>query len=132
MKKLILTAMLAIFASLGAQAMSLFPFFVDIAPDYEDGTHEEFKDVDLECILYHSTAPGSYPASYSEVISFFRDTLPEGAKMEESMLGDRKLLIVSSGQPDNDTMGSSTLFSAIYVLRLTDDRFCAVYCECEK
>lgn len=131
MKKLITTALITLLAAFGANATVLFPHFVDIAPNYEEGNSEELKGFISDKVLYHSTIPG-LTSKFSDVISFFHDTLPSDVKIEERKIGDKRLLVVSSLHKCNDTIATSHLLCTIYVLELPDDKFCAVYCEREK
>lgn len=132
MKKVLLTALLVVAGALCGNATVLFPFFVDIAPNYEKGNAEEFKDIETEAIMYHSTTPGFWPKTYSQLKDFITDTLPSDATMEERIVGDKKLLVISSVHKKNDTIDTGDTIYTIYVLELPGDSFRAVYSECHK
>ena len=57
MKKLAL-ALAAGLVSLTSQAITLFPFFVDVAGDYQEGAMKEFAEIGAE--MMYSSKPTFY------------------------------------------------------------------------
>ena len=73
MRKFILTLILTFSFSI-ANAITLFPHFVDVAGDYEDGTPEKFTQLNIFTI-YWRVAPAFY-SNIDDADSFLKDTLP--------------------------------------------------------
>lgn len=133
MNKKLFGVLLAMIFSVCANATVLFPYFVDIAPNYEEGNVKELVDLGVDCGLYHSTKPGFMTSTFTEVENFFKDTLPSDVKREERTVtvGEKKykLVVYSSLNVADDTIKDHALKSSIYVLQLPNDSFKAVYCE---
>ena len=72
MKK-ILISLAAVLMSLSSGAVTLFPYFVDVAGNYDDGTMEEMKVIGGECM--YSAHPSFY-RSMDEAIAFYKDVMP--------------------------------------------------------
>lgn len=86
MKKKIFGILMTSIFSLCANATVLFPHFVDIAPNYEKGNAKELADLGVDCGMYHSTTPGFMTSTFTEVESFFKDTLLSDVKREERIV----------------------------------------------
>lgn len=133
MKKRLFVNLLAATFTLCADATVLFPNFVDIAPEYEEGNVKELADLGVDCGMYHSTKPGFMASTFTEVENFFKDTMPSDVNREERIVKidekEYKLVIYSSLNKPNDTIDTGALLSTIYVLQLPNDSFKAVYCE---
>ena len=85
MKKLAL-ALAAGLVSLTSQAITLFPFFVDVAGDYQEGAMKEFAEIGAE--MMYSSKPTFYN-SLDEAKSFYKETMPFST--EKIILKDLKL-----------------------------------------
>lgn len=135
MKKKLFGMLFAVVFPLCANATVLFPHFVDIAPNYEDGNLKEFADLGVDCGICHSTTPGFITSTFTEVENFYKETLPSDVKREERIVGEEKykLVIYSSihKSSDIDTIKTNALQCTIYVLQQENDSFKAVYCERE-
>lgn len=70
----ILFILTLILSSMAVNAIPLFPFFVDVAGDYNDGTPDEFKELFIESMYYRHN-PGFYK-TIEEADSFLNDVLP--------------------------------------------------------
>ncbi len=111
------------------QATVLFPFFVDIAPEYEEGLPEVMREAGVDCGLYHGTKPDFLLQTFTGVEGFYKDTLPDDVMREERMVGKYKLVKYYTMTRSNDTIKTDEIRSAIYVLELPDNRYMTVYCE---
>lgn len=131
MRNIFITAIVSILFTIGANGTVLFPHFVDIAPNYERGVTEELEEAGVKSALYHSTAPGFMTSNYTEVESFFKDTLPNDVVRTETEVGDRLLVTYTSINKKDDTIKTGDLKCTIYVLRRPDDSFVAGYSEVE-
>lgn len=129
MKRLIIIAMLLVACVTGASATVLFPHFVDIAPDYEEGSTAELEAAGVECVMYHSLKPGFMASNFTEVESFYKDTLPSDVERTERVVGDNTLVIYSSVNKPADTIDTGEFKSVIYVLKRPDNSFVAGYWE---
>ncbi|MDE5842670.1 MAG: hypothetical protein K2H35_02905 [Muribaculaceae bacterium] len=129
MKRLINLILFVIIVCFSSNATALFPFFVDIAPNFEDGTTDELEAMGVECAAYHSTRPGILTSTFTQVEEFFKDTLPAEVTRIEKKVGDNLLVAYISEPRKNDTMSTSSYRFTIYVIRHPDDSFVAAYCE---
>lgn len=132
MKRLLNAILLLIGFSMSANATVLFPHFVDIAPDYEEGLTEELQAAGVPCGKYHSTKPGFLASNFTEVENLFKDSLPDDVERTEQKIGDCLLVVYTSLNKKDDTNKTKALKSTIYILRRADDSFVAVYCEQEE
>ena len=73
MKKIILTLIMA-FSFFSANAITLFPHFVDVAGDYENGACDKFAELNIP-IGYWRVSPFFY-SNIDDADSFLKDTLP--------------------------------------------------------
>lgn len=73
MKKAILIFLIA-FGFSTAQAITLFPHFVDVAGDFTDGATEKFTDLNISTIAWR-VSPSFYK-TLKDADSFLMDTLP--------------------------------------------------------
>ena len=122
MKKIILTlAMCLIFVS--ANALPLFPFFVDVAGNYNDGTPDELQKLNINCKYWQS--PKFY-SKITEADDFLNSVMPYSEydiKRNESIINkDTRLITYES------TMLNGCI-STIYLVELPDKVFYIGYKE---
>ena len=129
MKRLLSVLVLIIGLAFGAKATVLFPHFVDIAPNYEDGNTRELMAAGVDCTMYHSTTPGFMASNFDEAEAFFKDTLPSDVTRTERKIGDAVLVIYTSTNTPDDNIDNDDLISTIYILKRADNSFAAAYCE---
>lgn len=130
MKRFLYVTLFLAMTALCMNATVLFPHFVDIAPNYEEGLTEELQKAGVTCGMYHSTKPGFMASNFTELESFFADTLPSDVVREERKAGDSLLVIYTSvNAKSEDAIKTNPLKSTIYVLRRPDNSFVAAYCE---
>lgn len=129
MKRFIISAVSVLILAFASEATVLFPHFVDIAPNYEEGNTPELTAAGVDCAMYHSTKPGFMASDFTEVEAFFKDTLPGDVSRSETKVGDCVLVTYSSAHDKNDAMETGTIMYTIYVLRRPDNSFVAAYCE---
>lgn len=132
MKRLINAILLLIGITVSANATVLFPHFVDIAPNYEDGLTEELQAAGVPCGMYHSTKPGFLTSNFTEVENLFKDSLPDDVERTEQKIGDCLLVVYTSLNKKDDTIKSKNLKCTIYILKRADNSFVAAYCEQEE
>lgn len=73
MKKILFTVLMAL-SFFVADAIPLFPYFVDVAGDYNDGTPIELESIGLPCINYRRTP--SFYSNIKEADDFLNDVMP--------------------------------------------------------
>lgn len=132
MRRLIYAILLLLGSAVSANATVLFPYFVDIAPNYEDGLTEELKAAGVPCGLYHSTKPGFLNSNFTEVEDLFKETLPSDVERFEQKRGNSMLVVYTSVNKKDDALNTKTIKSYIYILRRADNSFVAAYCEQEE
>lgn len=132
MRRLIYTILLLLGSAVSANATVLFPYFVDIAPNYEDGLTEELKAAGVPCGLYHSTKPGFLNSNFTEVEDLFKETLPSDVERVEQKRGNSMLVVYTSVNKKDDALNTKAKKSSIYILRRADNSFVAAYCEQEE
>lgn len=132
MRRLIYTILLLLGSAVSANATVLFPYFVDIAPNYEDGLTEELKAAGVPCGLYHSTKPGFLNSNFTEVEDLFKETLPSDVERVEQKRGNSMLVVYTSANKKDDAPNTKAKKSSIYILRRADNSFVAAYCEQEE
>lgn len=127
------TLLLITFASaLASNATVLFPHFVDIAPSYSEGNLPSLLDAGIESVMYSNDKPTYFPATFEEAVSFFKDTLPADVEVEETVLGNLRLITYTSlNDHSSDTIATSGLLSVIYLLEQPDGTFHSGYYEAE-
>ncbi|MDE5812257.1 MAG: hypothetical protein K2G64_04250 [Muribaculaceae bacterium] len=131
MKKIVIAALLCIVA-FSAKATALFPFFVDIAPNYEEVVTPEFEAIGLTNALCYSTTTSYYPQTFEQLESFYKDVLPDDVLREEDEINGTKIVIYSCIQNFNDdTIRTSSKLYAIMVIPMPDGSFRAAYIEGE-
>ncbi len=74
MKKFILLLVTALSFTIAADAYTLFPHFVDIAGDFEDGTPDKFYQLDIA--TNHWRVSPSFFNSIKSADDFLKNTLP--------------------------------------------------------
>ncbi len=131
MKRFLYSVFIMIGSAVSVNAAVLFPFFVDIAPDYEEGVSEEFQAAGITDAMYHSTRPDFIVSTLSTVQDFLKDTLPSDVIRTEQKIGDRILITYTSINRKNDTIETNPLMSIIYVLSRPDNSYVAAYDEQE-
>ena len=92
MKRFLYAILLMIGSAISADATVLFPFFVDIAPTYEEGITEELRAAGVPDGLYYSTKQDFLLPNFAAVESFFKDTLPSDVIRSEKKIGDSILV----------------------------------------
>lgn len=113
-------------------ATVLFPFFVDIAPDYDKGNTATLQQAGVGQVTYSSTTPSFYPKTFSQAVSFFKDTLPSDVGMEETKVDGMTLITYTSITDNNsDTIKTSGYMCKIYLLEQPDGSFHCGYYEAE-
>lgn len=130
MRRFIYAILILIGSGISANATVLFPYFVDIAPDYKDGLSEELQAAGVPCGMYHSTKPDFLVSTISKVESFLQDTLPSDVTRSEKKVNDCLLIIYTSiNRKEDDTIETTPLQSTIYILGRPDNSYVAAYCE---
>ncbi len=129
MKRFLYAILLMIGSAISADATVLFPFFVDIAPTYEEGITEELRAAGVPDGLYYSTKQDFLLPNFAAVESFFKDTLPSDVIRSEKKIGDSILVTYTSINRKADTMETKPLKSTIYVLGRPDKSYVAAYAE---
>ena len=122
MRKLLLTLALSMTAA-AAHAIPLFPFFVDVAGDYNDGTPSAFEKQGISCMYWK--APAFY-SNLDEAVMFLEDVLPyssETITRTDREIGKKgKMVIYSSPMTAGRT-------SCLYLIQTPEDGFLAGYSE---
>lgn len=131
MKRFLYAILLMIGSAVSANATVLFPFFVDIAPKYEEGLSEEFQSAGVTSAIYYSNEPAFLVSTFTGIESFLKDTLPSDVTRSELKIGDCRLVIYTSINKKNDTIETNPLKSIIYVLERPDKSYVAAYDEQE-
>lgn len=131
MKRFIYAILLMVGSAISANATVLFPFYVDIAPKYEEGLSEEFHDAGVTSAMYYSTQPDFLVSTFTGIESFLKDTLPSDVTRSEQKIGDRILVTYTSINRKDDTIDTKPLKTVIYVLSRPDKSYVAAYDEQE-
>lgn len=124
MRKIFLLIAAAMIAST-SHAITLFPFFVDVAGNYRDGTPEEFAEVGAT-MRYH--ARPSFYKSIEEVKAFYRDVMPFSSEkiiVKDVPLKEGKGTIYVSPMLDD-------VMSIIYLIETPEKVFIIGYDELKK
>ncbi len=130
MKKFLSILLLAALSAVTSNATILFPFFVDIAPSYSEGNLPTLAEAGIKQVMYSSDTPSFYPKTFEQAIIFFKDTLPGDVKVEESKVGNMRLVTYTS-LTDNksDAIETSGYLCKIYILEQPDGSFHSAYFE---
>ena len=102
MKKILILAVMVLTA-FSAQAIPLFPFFVDVAGSYTDGTPQELEKLEVTSLYFsHPT----YYAHMNEADDFLMDVLPFANEQiyKESMEVDGVKFTVYASPMENGRM----------------------------
>lgn len=127
MKRIILALIMA-FSFSFANAITLFPHFVDVAGDYENGTPEKFAELNIPTI-YWRVAPSFY-SNIQDADSFLKDTLPFSSYSIERIankLDNGTEIIVYSSSLEADGLNEGK-WSKLYLLQSPDEPlYVAIY-----
>ncbi len=124
MRKIFLLIAVAMIA-FTSHAITLFPFFVDVAGDYRDGTPEEFAEVGAT-MMYH--ARPSFYKSIEEAKAFYTDVMPFSSEkiiVKDIPLKEGKCMIYVSPMSDD-------VMSLIYLFETPEKVFIIGYDEQKK
>lgn len=122
MKKFILSTLMAASFSL-ANAITLFPHFVDVAGDYEDGTPQELIEINMPTNHYRIS-----PYFFSNLKSaddFLKDTLPftnYPISKDERKLDDGTEIVIYRSSLEADGINKDK-WSELYLVQLPDGKF---------
>ena len=120
MKKLIITLAVAASALIGSAA-PLFPFFVDLAGNYKDGTPDELAALGFSS-MYWGQSP--FYSTAESAREFLGDVLPSEGITEENAVGDTiKVTKYTSTFSDDEKT------SDIQLVTLPDGTFYILYNE---
>lgn len=122
MKKILILILLAV-AGLSAHAIPLFPFFVDVAGDYDEKTPPELAV--LQIPFMYSKKPASF-STLASADEFLKDVLPFSSekidRKEEVMKNKVKRVTYSSPMTDGR-------ISILYLIEIPGNGFFAAYNE---
>lgn len=124
MKRRIQLFIVMILMGLSVNAVTLFPYFVDVAGDYKEGMYEELAVLKIKGM--YSAKPSFY-SNIDEADTFYKDVLPfssEKIERSESVDKETKVRIVKYMSPmlENKT-------SVIYLIQIPDKGFFLAYSE---
>lgn len=125
MKKTILASVMAMSFSL-ANAITLFPHFVDVAGDFNDGTTDKFTELDIT-VGYWRNSPYFYSA-IKDADEFLMDTLPfsnYSIDKETKTLDDGTEIIVYTSALDSD----ESKWSKLYLVQTPGEPLYVGLCE---
>lgn len=122
MKKIILSLMMATAFS-AANAITLFPHFVDVAGDFRDGTTDIFVELNRPTLCWQESP--HFFKTLKDADSFLMDTLPfssyvinkETEKLED---GTEIITYISSLEADGINVGK---WSRLYLIQKPDGTF---------
>lgn len=125
MKK-ILSIILMLGMVFTAKAITLFPFFVDVAGDYHDGVMGELVDASnaLEDNFMYSSKPSFY-SNLAEADAFYNDVMPFST--EEIMVKEYDLEVCKGKIYISPMLDGKTAY--IYLIELPDQNFFIAYNE---
>lgn len=121
MKKLVIMLGVAL-AAFSSQAVTLFPYFVDVAGDYNEGVPEELAGARVE--MKYSSRPSFYK-SLDEAKAFYADVMPfstETIEVKDVPLEEGRITIYGSGMLDGKV-------SIIYLIETPEKTFYIGYDE---
>lgn len=132
MKRILMIFVGTLIAVLTSNATVLFPFFVDIAPDYKEGNIETLIKAGVGSVTCSSTAQSYYPKTFEQAVSFLKDVLPGDVKVEETKIGNMRLITYTSlAEHNDDTIKTDGLLCKIYLLEQPDGTYHSGYSEVE-
>lgn len=120
----LVTFAVILFYYASSSAITLFPFFVDVAGDYNDGTPDELANLGITTMHYKSP---SFYSSLKEADEFLKDVLPfsnETILRNEETKGKVKIVEYISPMLYEKV-------SHIYLVQFPDKRFLVGYKEIE-
>lgn len=124
MRKIFLI-LVSLFLTIGAHAITLFPYFVDVAGDYRDGTDPKFTEMNLT--TQHFRVNPSFYKTISEAEEFLTETLPFSnykiGKDTETLADGTKIIKYSSSLSDGTFGTDNTMdgkMSVIYLIQSPD------------
>ncbi len=126
MKRLISIA-ISLIAALAAHAVPLFPYFVDVAGDFKEGTPAELAALNIPCKFYNIP---SFYKNLNSADSFLNDVLPtsrEPISRSEKTIGNTRIVIYTS--PIDDTLIGPDATSTLWLVEIPDVGFYAAYAE---
>ena len=118
----LVTLAVLLFYYASSSAITLFPFFVDVAGDYNDGTPEEFSNLGITTMYYKSP---SFYSSLKEADEFLKEVLPfsnEPISRNEETRDKVKIVEYTSPMLDEKV-------SHIYLVQFPDNKFLVGYKE---
>lgn len=118
----LLTLLFAATAAVPAKAVTLFPFFVDVAGDYTDKTPQQLAPLGMD-FMY--TAKSSFFGDLQSSDTFLMDVMPfssEPITRDEYKKGDASVVTYSSPQENGAV-------STVYLISLPGDEFWIAYTE---
>lgn len=126
--KRIVFIFLSLFMTVSLHAIELFPYFVDVAGDFSDGTDLKFSELNLPTKHYRSN-PFFY-SSISEADEFLMDSLPFSnyhiGKVSETLPDGTEIIIYSSSLVEG-VFGSDAAMddkmSYIYLIQTPNEPF---------
>lgn len=116
MKKIALTIMMAVVAS-AAQAITLFPHFVDVAGDYKDGASPQLTLLNISTDHWRE-APSFYK-NIKEAEDFLQDTLPFSSytiDKDTKTLDDGTIIITYTSSLEADGLNKDK-WSRLYLVQ---------------
>lgn len=122
MKKFIITAFISLFF-FSANAIALFPYFVDVAGNYNDGTPEPLQELKMYCKYWQT--PKFY-SKLKDADSFLNDVMPysnASITRTESTVGDSIKIV----RYDSPMLNGQT--STIYLVESPSQGFVIGYIE---
>lgn len=107
---------------LSANAITLFPFFCDVAGDYSDITPKELTDLNISC-RYSRVHPYFY-SNLASADSFLQDVVPssEPINRDEKMVGATKIVTYQSPMLDD-------VVSILYLVEIPEKGLYVGYSE---
>ncbi len=119
MKKIFLI-LLMLLAFTIADAITLFPHFVDVAGDYQDGVSDKFAELNISTNHWR-VSPGFY-SDIKEADEFLQDTLPFSSytiQKETKTLEDGSVLIMYISTLEADGLNKDK-WSRLYLFQSPD------------
>lgn len=120
MKKIIMTLIMVMSVSL-MNAITLFPHFVDVAGDFEDGTTDKFVELSIPTI--HWRVSPSFYNNIKEADDFLMDTLPTSSyviEKETKTLDDGTEIIIYISSLEADGLYKDK-WSRLYLIQSTGE-----------